>query len=132
MVERKGFSLAAKLEIKGDGVVAAQGGNSHGWALYLKESRLTFATRRNGTLSIYRTNQPIPSTAEVTAKLASNGHLSLVVNGKEELSVKTTGTLVSMPIDGLQVGSDQGGYVGDYKSAFPLKGKITGASLKIY
>ena len=131
MVARKGFSFVAKLEIQGDGVIAAQGGTSHGWTLYLKDSRLSFATRRNGTLSVYRTEQPISSTVEVAANLAADGHLTLTVSDKEVLSVKTTGALVSMPIDGLQVGSDKGGYVGDYKSAFPLKGKITEASLKI-
>ena len=131
MVARKGFSFVAKLEIQGDGVIAAQGGTSHGWTLYLKDSRLSFATRRNGTLSVYRTEEPISSTAEVAANLTADGHLTLTASEKEVLSVKTTGTLISMPIDGLQVGFDQGGYVGDYKSSFPLKGKITEASLKL-
>jgi hypothetical protein len=36
-----------------------------------------------------------------------------------------------MPMDGLQVGRDEGGTVGDYKDAFAFDGKIRKVRIKI-
>lgn len=127
------FTITAEItELAPDGVILAQGGSAHGVALYLKEGRLTFAIRRNGTLS--RVTAPEPLTgprATVTAKLARDGTATLTVNRRAVASAKLPGLLVKVPQDGLQVGQDANGAVGDYEAPFTFSGKLRGVTLEI-
>ena len=43
----------------------------------------------------------------------------------------TRGLLRRLPVDGLQVGRDAAGTVGDYTSPFPFKGKIGEVSITL-
>lgn len=53
-------------------------------------------------------------------------------SGKRKLgSGKVSSLVKEMPIDGLQVGRDEGGTVGDYKDAFDFNGKIKKVRIKI-
>ena len=47
------------------------------------------------------------------------------VDGKEVISGKTPGTMQSMPADGLQVGADRNGAVGEYQVPFAYPGPIS-------
>jgi len=52
--------------------------------------------------------------------------------GKRKLgSGKVSSLVKEMPMDGLQVGRDEGGKVGDYKDAFAFDGKIRKVRIKI-
>ena len=132
MIEKKGFSLLAKLEASGDGVIVAQGGTQHGWSLYLKERHLNFATRLNGNLNIVKTTRPFPEdSTKVFAELTKKGQVILKVNAEQVADTKTSGPVTSMPLDGLQVGSDLNGAVGEYPAGNPLQGKVEVVTLKI-
>jgi len=56
----------------------------------------------------------------------------LSVNGKMVASGQADGALASMPGDGLQVGRDKGGAVGDYRSPFAFKGTIEKAKVELF
>ena len=52
--------------------------------------------------------------------------------GKRKLSTGKVSSLVKeMPSDGLQVGRDEGGMVGEYDDEFPFDGKIKRVKIKI-
>ena len=42
-VQKKGFDVIARARVTGDGVIVAQGGVTHGWALYVQNGELRFS-----------------------------------------------------------------------------------------
>jgi arylsulfatase len=108
-----------------DGVLVAQGGSAHGYSLYVQKGKLCFATRHDGHLFEIITAAGLPpAEATVMASLGKSGKIVLTLNGNEIGQGKAPGPLVSMPADGLQVGQDLKGAVGDYKAPFPFQGQI--------
>ena len=69
---------------------------------------------------------------EIRATLDKMGTMILSVNGKMVASGQADGALASMPGDGLQVGRDKGGAVGDYRSPFAFKGTIEKAKVELF
>ena len=68
---------------------------------------------------------------KILATLNSKGIVELS-SGKRTLGNGKVSSLVKeMPLDGLQVGRDEGGTVGDYKDAFDFNGKIKKVRIKI-
>ena len=132
-VEGKAFTITAELAGDlGEGVIVAQGGTADGYALYVKGGRLAFATRHQGKLVAVSGSDPLPSIVQtVSAALKKDGVMTLAVDGVEIAINKTVGPMLRMPIDGLQVGSDESGAVGEYKAPFQYAGKIEKLTLKI-
>lgn len=131
-VVQRGFRLTAKIDAqKPDGVIVAQGGTAHGYALFLEQGKLTFAVRRGGKLS------PIASTAEikgpraVVAQLKADGTMSLSVDGQSVAEGKSDGLVTKMPTDGLDVGSDGGGLVGNYGEQNEFGGTIESVLIEL-
>jgi arylsulfatase len=123
-VAGKAFTLEVEITAGGEGVLVAQGGVAEGYVLYVKEGRATFATRHGGKLSAVTLPEPLlPGGATVTVTLQANGDVVLRA-GSRNAAGKLPGPLVKMPVDGLQVGRDDGGRVGEYPDAFPFTGKI--------
>ena len=54
-----------------------------------------------------------------------NLHVELEEEGKQILKGKTPGSITDMPVDGLQVGADKNGAVGEYHAPFAYGGKVT-------
>jgi hypothetical protein len=50
-----------------------------------------------------------------------NGNVVILVNNESYVSGKVAGGLLEVPQDGLQVGEDRNGAVGDYEEPFSLK-----------
>ena len=125
-VKGKGFEITVEIgKMAADGVLVAQGGSSHGYVLYLAEGRPALATRLGGRLGLVAARQPLPpDTKTLTATLAADGTVTLVADGRPVASGKTPGPLVDMPIDGLEVGRDEKGAVGEYPVPNRFGGKI--------
>ena len=132
-VEKRPFEISCQIDLSGkNGVIAAQGGVTDGWALYLKEGKLHFSTRHGGKLSTVSSKAPISiSKGSVSASLDKEGAVVLTVNNKEVARGKVPGPLNKMPLDGLQIGSDQKGAVGNYESPFELEGKTDKLVVKV-
>ena len=124
-VAKKSFSFSASVTPAGDGVLLAQGGTAQGWAVYIKGGKLQFATRHNGKLTVIAADVKLPAKPfKLDGSLAKNGATHLSLNGKQIAKGKTPGAMTSMPVDGLQVGADTGGAVGDYQAPFAFGGKV--------
>jgi arylsulfatase len=133
MVRKKAFTVTATVETKGhDGVIIAQGGTNHGWALHVWEGQLRFVTRHGGKLTALVAKGAFPKTAvKVSAQLQIDGTVTLKVDDKVVVEGKTPGPMLDMPLDGLEVGVDLNGAVGRYPADKVFEGTVKNLSLKI-
>lgn len=122
--ENRTLSISARLSDVTDGVIVGQGGIADGYSLYVKSGKLVFATRHSGKLTVISCDSSLPSRTKVDAELLADGQVHLKVDGKQSASGTTPGS-IRMPVDGLQVGSDKNGAVGEYESPFAFGGKIS-------
>jgi hypothetical protein len=125
-VVKRSLTITARIETLADnGVLVAQGGTSHGYSLYLNDGVLTLAIRRSNKQWLTTSNEKLPA-APVTVKamLSKDGQVVLSVNEKTVATGRFPGGVASHPVDGLQIGRDDGGEVGDYQAPFPFQGKL--------
>jgi arylsulfatase A-like enzyme len=123
-VAERPFTATIDITVAGDeGVLLAQGGSTAGYSLYLAESRLWFAVRLNGELSVVEGHAPT-STGELRMDFRKDGSIQVQMDGRKLLAGTVPGLMTTMPIDGLQVGRDDGGQVGEYAAEFAFEGKI--------
>ena len=132
-VEKRPISISVKLKSSGtDGVLVAHGGSAEGYSLYVKDGILTFATRRGGKLFKVSSDVKLSDSASnVEARLTKTGEVTLSVDGKTVASGNVAQGMPRHPIDGLQVGSDEGGFVGEYKKRFPFTGEIVSVTINL-
>lgn len=132
-IEKRPIRISVELKRPGtDGVLVAQGGTAEGYTLYVHNGLLTFATRSGGTLSVVTTESTLPDTVKtITMQLNKNGKATLSADGKALASGKVPSSKIRQPIDGLQVGSDKGGPVGDYIQPFAFNGEIDRVKIEL-
>jgi len=128
----RGFTLTTDFDAKGDsGVIVAHGGVAHGYALYLAKGKLTFLIRAGGEVGRITTSEAVTGTHTAVAKLTAEGALTLKLDGKLVAEGKAPKALTAMPVDGLDVGSDSGGLVGDYSEANAFAGNVKSVSIEL-
>jgi arylsulfatase len=122
----KAFQISAEIETMAkDGVIVAQGGTAEGFTLYMKDSKPHFAIRRGGKIAYIAAKDAVALKAtKIEAHLSADGSMTLSVDGEKISEGKAPGLLNRTPTDGLQVGSDKNGAVGDYEAPFTFEGKI--------
>ncbi len=124
-VAGRAITITAKFDAqKPDGVIVAQGGTAQGYTLYLDKGKLTFLVRISGETTSIATAEPITGAHTAVARLQRTGALSLVLDGKSVAEGKAPGAIPSMPVDGLDVGSDTAGLVGPYSQDNKFAGAI--------
>jgi len=125
-VEKKQITIVAALAKPGSqGVIVAQGGTAHGYALYLRDGLLEVATRHSGKLTVLTARQPLANEAvEITAHISTDGTVRVMAGQVVVIEGKVPGPMVAMPQDGLQVGRDISGAVGRYEAPAPFDGQI--------
>ncbi len=122
---KRGLAIRVEItEAAGDGVLIAQGGTAEGFSLYLRNGKPTFAMRHGGKLVIINADDALPlEPATLTATLAEDG--AIVIKAGEQIIATGRSSLLSrQPQDGLQVGRDEKGAVGEYAAPFAFKGKL--------
>jgi len=129
----KAFGVRAALaSTAANGVIVAQGGSSQGFALYVKGRRPALALRVNGSITSIAGPEPLPEgPVEVSARVGAAGELSLAVGGATVAEGRAPAPIPRMPLDGLQVGRDDGGAVGPYRTPFAFGGKIDEVVIRI-
>jgi arylsulfatase len=129
----RGFTVTVNIATPGtNGVLVAQGGAAHGWALYFDKGAFHFAINRNGNLEDVSTSDAAFAAAKsITAALAADSTLTLSADGREMLKKKVGALPATIPTDGLQVGRDLRGSVGDYATPFAFNGTISGVTLEL-
>jgi arylsulfatase len=125
-VVKKQITIVAALAKPGSqGVIVAQGGTAHGYALYLRDGLLEFATRHSGKLTVLTARQPLADEAvEITAHISTDGTVRVMAGQAVVIEGKVPGPMVAMPQDGLQVGRDLNGAVGRYEAPAVFDGQI--------
>lgn len=129
-VGQKAFTVSVTVETaQRDAVIVAQGGLI-GHALYLKGGRVAFAVRHGADevveiLSLAEVKGPFA----VTASLAADGAMKLVVAGQEAVTGKAKGLLPRQPAEDFCVGHDTAKAVGVYGKLIVLQGVVSGLSV---
>ena len=127
-----GLTIHAEItEAAGDGVIIAQGGSAEGFTLYLKDGKPTFAMRHGGKLdAVAATNALAAVPTAITATLAKDGTMTIKA-GEQIIATGRSSVLKRQPQDGLQVGRDENGAVGEYTAPFAFKGKLGAVTLDL-
>ena len=120
----KSFSINVQITKPGDrGVLLAQGGTAAGYCLCIYKGKLIFAVRDKGML-----HEAIAASPTTAGKLRLNwtpdGHVKVAMNDEALIDTTISGRLSTMPVDGLQVGSDKGGLVGPYDHENSFSGEL--------
>jgi arylsulfatase len=133
LVKHRGITIDAQVSKWGaEGVIVAQGGAAEGYSLFVHERRPVFAVRRDGVLTLAQGKEALPKNpVRLGAALAMDGTMTLSVDGKPVATGKAEGTLTKMPLDGLQVGQDANGAVGDYQTPYPFEGEVGGVKVEL-
>ena len=130
-VSQKAFTVSVTVDTaQRDAVIVAQGGLYIGHALYLKGGRVAFAVR-HGADEVVEILSPaeVKGSFTVTASLAADGAMRLIVAGQDTATGKAKGALPRQPAEDFCVGHDNGKPVGVYGKLIVLQGSVSGLSV---
>ena len=128
-IANKSIRIIAEVEVhKPKGVVVAQGGREHGYALHFVGGRPAFDVRVNGEVHRLMAKRSQNGTLKLEASFDADS-MKLGVNGKFTQS-KSPGLIPVQPKDGLDVGFDDQSAAGDYAAPNPFNATILSAKVK--
>lgn len=110
-----------------NGVVVAQGGNQHGYALHFIDGTAVLDVRINGNVTRLRAQNAAAGLVKLSARIDSN-QLSLTVN-QSTVRTDSAGFIPVQPIDGLSVGTDTQSAAGDYHPSNDFSGQVISYSV---
>jgi hypothetical protein len=128
----KSLVVSAEIEPEGtNGVIVVQGGAGNGYALYLRDGKLTFGVRIRRELTTVTADKPLgKGRFKVTAELTGDKEIKLSVDGKPVATGHAPDLIARQPARGLTVGSDGDSPVGDYNGPNAFSGKIENVTLR--
>jgi arylsulfatase A-like enzyme len=129
-VGQRAFTVAVTVDTaQRDAVILAQGGLI-GHALYLKGGRVAFAVRHGADEVIeVLSSAEVKGPFTVSASLAADGAMKLVVAGQEAVTGKAKGLLPRQPAEDFCVGHDNAKPVGTYAKVVALQGAVSGLAV---
>jgi arylsulfatase A-like enzyme len=129
----RGFTIAAQIDSTAPkGVILAQGGGTNGYALFVHEGKLSFGLRVKKDLTLVTSSAPLEAGArKVGVEVAPDGRITLTVDGKPAGEGKAAALLPRQPGEGLTIGTDGRGAVGEYPSPNEFNGKVQEASVTV-
>ena len=108
-----------------NGTIIARGGPGEGYALTIETGKPTFHVRSAGELAtISGPKRIVGGWHHIVGVLTEDKAMRLYVDGERVGEGKATGLLANDPAQGMEIGADEGGAVGDYKSPFQFIGII--------
>ncbi|WP_437187135.1 arylsulfatase [Planctomicrobium sp. SH668] len=131
----RALKVTANVELKNDesnGVVLAHGGSSFGIALYLDHGKPVLAIRDDGQIHSITGSALTKGKHEIVGELTADGKLHLTVNGNTAADPVQATLIRQQPQDGLQVGRDERGSVGDYKGNNKFSGTIDSVKFELF
>ena len=105
------------------GVVLAQGGREHGFAIHFTDGRPAFDVRVNGKVTRITGEQLPKNQFQLTATLTGD-EMTFSVNGGQTTRKKSPGLIPVQPKDALSIGFDDASAAGQYESPNPFNGRI--------
>lgn len=130
VIDNRPLQLTVKVRAEQPhGVVIAQGGNQHGYALHFDHGKAVFDVRIRGQVTRLAATESV--TGEVTVKAELNGKaMTLTVNEQKPIRCKSPGLIPSQPLDGLSVGRDDRTAAGDYVAPHNFNGEVINSHVK--
>jgi arylsulfatase A-like enzyme len=110
------------------GVVLAQGGREHGFAIHFTDGRPAFDVRVNGKVTRIAGKQRIQNQFRLTATL-SDTEMTISTGDDPPSSTKSPGLIPVQPKDALSIGFDDASAAGQYESPNSFNGRITFAKI---
>ena len=107
----------------GRGVIVAQGGREHGFAVHMQRGKLVFDVRVDRTVTRLISPLPVPPKFSFTATLTPD-EMQLHIDNRQVGRKPSPGLIPVQPGDGLDVGKDELSAAGDYRSPNPFNGAI--------
>jgi arylsulfatase len=105
-----------------DGVVLAQGGKQHGYALHFIKGIPTLDVRVKGKVTRLSAQEKVTGKITLLAKITAK-QLTLTVNGKT-VTATPPGLIPVQPQDPLSIGQDDRTSAGDYEAPNAFNGKV--------
>jgi outer membrane protein assembly factor BamB len=110
---------------KPNGVVFARGGPAHGYALVLHKGKPHFAVRVEEKVNAVGAKQKVGKDwTHLAGMLTPEKELRIYVNGELAGTGKSSGFIAEDPAQDMEIGADDAGPVGDYRSPFGLTGLV--------
>ncbi len=124
-IAKRSIAISAQVKSRAEqGVIVAQGGREHGFAVHLVNGRLAFDVRVKGKVTRItasdRAGETFAFKAELTGEL-----MSLSIDGKPVAKAKSPGLIPVQPKDGLNVGRDELTAAGQYEPPNALAGTVS-------
>jgi len=107
----------------GNGVIVAQGGHEHGYAVHMLDGRLAFDVRVMGKVTRIAAIEVALKKFDFEAKLTA-GAMTLAINGERVAEGKSPGLIPVQPKDGMDIGYDERTAAGDYAPPNRLQGTV--------
>jgi hypothetical protein len=128
----RAFTITATFDAKApQGVIVAQGGTARGYTLFLQDGKLTFLIREADQTTSVATREPVNGAHTAVATFDKSGTLTLALDGQPAGSAKAPALIDTMPVDGLDVGSDTAGAVGPYSGENKFQGTIESVKIEL-
>jgi len=108
-----------------EGVVVARGGPAHGYALVLRGGRPRFVVRiKEEVHGVTAKGKIVGRWAHLVGVITPEKKIELYVDGKLAATGEIPGFIAEDPHQPMEIGSDEEGGVGDYRSPFGLTGLV--------
>ncbi|WP_246114419.1 sulfatase-like hydrolase/transferase [Rubripirellula tenax] len=107
----------------GRGVIVAQGGREHGFAVHMIDGRVAFDVRVNGKVTRIIAKDAAPKQFSFLAMLGAD-RCVLKIDGKKVADGPSPGLIPTQPKDGLTVGRDELTAAGNYEAPNPFNGSV--------
>ncbi|MDF1812993.1 MAG: sulfatase-like hydrolase/transferase [Verrucomicrobiales bacterium] len=135
-IAKKRIDIVAEVNIRpkvggiAKGVVMAQGGSLHGYAIHFVNGKPAFDVRVKGEVTrVICEDTPVGPT-RIEASLGPK-KMTLAVKGFDPVSAPSPGLIPSQPKDGLSVGYDDLSAAGNYSSPNPFNHTIVGSRVDV-
>jgi len=126
-----GKSLAVEAWVRpaarnASGVILARGGSANGYALVLQKGVPQFLIRTDGYAHSVTATDTIARAkwVHIAGVLTAGKKLKLYVNGKLSREGEQCGPISAIPVEGMQIGGDEGSSVGSYNTPSLFRGSI--------
>ncbi|TWT95116.1 Choline-sulfatase [Neorhodopirellula pilleata] len=124
-IANRPLTISGRVRVQSDtGVIVAQGGKEHGYAVHLIEGRLAFDVRVNQNVRRILSEEKVPQRFDFVATLTAD-QLQLDVDKKTVARGQSVGLIPVQPADGLSVGQDDRTAAGDYEAPNTFVGTVT-------